>query len=324
MDYQGKTLSVTTFEEVRYVGVLQSIDPTAGTLTLTTVRNLGTEGRVLDPANVKFPVNEKIAVIQLGGQEVKELNILDCAVDEVNVSLPSQVLDKCREFGVLPAEYDTHDQPLQFKQETYDDQMGRGDEDIQNTGATANNSTKINTNTNTNTGASASANTNTGASASANRTAQQSFDNSHGTNKNLQETNVTASPDVHAGAEFDFEANNRKFLEQKGQMGGETSYNKSKSFFDTLSTNNDRLTWQQEKEMNIDTFGETSLNGNGSFRGRGGRGRGRRGRGRGGRGRGNSNSNYNFNSNSNGNASGRGNYRGGRAKPQDEMPEWAF
>lgn len=116
---------------------------------------------------------------------------------------------------------------------------------------------------------------------------------------------------VKVGEDFDFESNLEKFENTKISADDEdeddiqeeeTNVYSAGDFFDSISCDaidkangiDNRLRGADERNLNLDTFGATSLGNNrrrygGRGRGRGGRGRGR-GRGRGGRG--NRNRNY--------------------------------
>ena len=104
-------------------------------------------------------------------------------------------------------------------------------------------------------------------------------------------------------------------MEQERELE-HTGYNKSSSFFDNISSSTEERTnmrWSEERNLNMDTFGEASLQ-RGGRGGRGGRGRGGRGnwRGRGG----------NYRGRGNGNWRG-GNNNRGRNSDYNTKPEWA-
>lgn len=102
-----------------------------------------------------------------------------------------------------------------------------------------------------------------------------------------QPVSQTSGPEKTDG-EFDFEKANARFhREEREDSDSRAVYNKSTSFFDSISLNDHgNMRWSEEKNLNMDTFGESSVRrARGGWRGRG-RGRGN-GRGRGGnRGRG--------------------------------------
>ena len=119
---------------------------------------------------------------------------------------------------------------------------------------------------------------------------------------------------VEVGEDFDFETNLEKFENTKISADDEDEDDdiqednvySAGDFFDSISCDaidkangiDNRLRGADERNLNLDTFGATSLGNNkrrygGRGRGRGGRGRGR-GRGRGGRGGGNRNNNRNY------------------------------
>ncbi|CAI4870921.1 CBM_collapsed_G0060550.mRNA.1.CDS.1 [Saccharomyces cerevisiae] len=110
--------------------------------------------------------------------------------------------------------------------------------------------------------------------------------------------------------DFDFQSNNAKFTKgdstdvekekelesavHKQDESDEQFYNKKSSFFDTISTStetNTNMRWQEEKMLNVDTFGQASARPRFHSRGRG-RGRGNYRGNRGNRGRGGQRGNY--------------------------------
>ncbi|KAF5210127.1 hypothetical protein E0198_002989 [Clavispora lusitaniae] len=79
---------------------------------------------------------------------------------------------------------------------------------------------------------------------------------------------------------FDFESANARF--EKEHAEHKPVYSKEKGFFDSMSVNEGNgMRWNEERSLNMDTFGQASVRrGRGNFRGRGrgnfrGRGRGR-------------------------------------------------
>ncbi|AEY96257.1 FADR037Wp [Eremothecium gossypii FDAG1] len=234
--YIGKTISLVSNNDNRYVGLLESIDSEQGVVTLNNVRCFGTEGRRGGGADEVYPNPAVYNSVVFNGNDVKDLSILDCALEEVQPALPPQVPAAVAGYGV------------------YAPAASEG-------------------------AAPAAAPAAAGA--------------------------VAAGAAGRAGADFDFEQSNARF--SKGAAAGtagaeapaaaageEVFYDKKSSFFDSISTStetNTNMRWKDERQLNMDTFGQASArprNGRGWFRGRGGRGGRGRGRGgrRGGRGRG--------------------------------------
>lgn len=177
-EFEGKTISVVTNDKIRYIGVLAKVDGELGTVSLINVRVLGTEDRILDIDLCQSPKSETLPSLQLDGQNVDTLEILDCTVEEVNpIPIPMKV------------------QHVEEKKAGF------------------------------------------------------SFDNSK------------------------LEAERVQQQTEGGKDEGEEqpAYNKQRSFFDSLSSSNDkeggRISWNDEKAMNMDTFGSS---GHRSNRGRGG------------------------------------------------------
>lgn len=228
-EFEGKTISVISTEDIRYVGVLQSVDADRGTLSLIQVRILGTEDRIHDPSEIQLPQKTVYPSLHLDGANVKALEILDCDVqDVVPVPVPQQ------QPPVQQVQQSV--QPLQQQQQQQQQQ---------------------------------------------------------------QEAAVPAS---------DFTFDNAKLESARTEANTEQdapAYDAKKSFFDNLSSVDDeRYSWKNERDMNMDTFGESGNGNRRQFRGRG--------KGRGG------------NRGGNGNRGGRGGNRGGNSGRKEQQPEWAF
>ncbi|ODV82912.1 hypothetical protein CANARDRAFT_107768 [[Candida] arabinofermentans NRRL YB-2248] len=81
--YIGNTISLISQSDIRYVGTLENIDASKGTISLKSVRVFGTEGRISDPSKIMYPSSEIFDQIMLSGPDVKTLNILEIPVDQV-------------------------------------------------------------------------------------------------------------------------------------------------------------------------------------------------------------------------------------------------
>ena len=245
----GKTISILSYAQVRYVGIIKSFDGEKKLITISNVRIFGTEDRIKDSNKWILPTSGIIPLMELHGDSVSMLKIID---EDVNTLVPTLLPEM---INPVPEEVKE-----EVKEETIND----------------------------------------------NNTDKKPIDG-----KNIKKEDT----------DFDFTSNNEKFELNKDDELNEFkySYNKKSSFFDDLSSsvnesNNERMTWMQEKSLNEDTFGESSVNNFRNNRGRGrgnrgrGRGRGRGNRGRGGRGnRGDHNNNNNNNNNS-----------------YNNQPEWMF
>ncbi|QLL32064.1 hypothetical protein HG536_0C02330 [Torulaspora globosa] len=258
--YIGKTISLVSVTENRYVGLLEEIDSEKGTVTLQNVRCFGTEGRKNWGAEEIYPNPTIYKSVKFNGNEVKDLSILDVKLEDVQPVLPPQ--------GVIQPAVGIPQGQVPAAVAGYGVYAPEPAASVQEEVATR-----------------------------------------------RQEQQTRAAPDQRRQPaqgrkveipqeDFDFQSNNAKFVRDDSENAGagpsqnepaaneeshpEQFYNKKSSFFDSISTSTDtagNMRWQEEKAMNIDTFGQASAR---PRFGRGGRGRGGRGgRGRGNRGRGN-------------------------------------
>ncbi|ODV97611.1 hypothetical protein PACTADRAFT_78077, partial [Pachysolen tannophilus NRRL Y-2460] len=81
--YIGKTISLISNKGIRYVGILDNINGDEGTVSLTKVRSLGTEGRIGDYSKEIHPRPDIYEFVLFKGSDVKDLNILDIPADQV-------------------------------------------------------------------------------------------------------------------------------------------------------------------------------------------------------------------------------------------------
>lgn len=314
-EYKGKTISLISQADLRYVGVLEDIDGTRGTISLANVRCLGTEDRVSDPTKVVYPSNEVYQRFQLTGDSVKALNILEVSPDQVQpVAIPNgpQIpLIPVAQAPVAPvaAAPVQRAQPVQApaqatqpppQQRTHPTQPTQTTQPIQ--------------------------------SAPVQSAPVQSAP--------LQSTSAPVAGPEETSTEFDFAANNNKFeAEHEKRTDAPTSYNKKSSFFDSLSSSteepalNRRARWQEQQKTNLDTFGESARSEEPSRDGYRGRGRGRGGRRRNNYGRDNQSSQDQWQSEGQGNRRNGRQGRGGRnnrdrdrdqSGSYNSAPEWAF
>ncbi|GAA6003914.1 Scd6p [Rhodotorula paludigena] len=73
--FVGQTISLVSKSDIRYQGVLHSIDPQAATISLEKVRSLGTEGRKSNPAEEVPPSDNVYDFIVFRASDVKDLQI---------------------------------------------------------------------------------------------------------------------------------------------------------------------------------------------------------------------------------------------------------
>lgn len=305
--YIGKTISLISVTENRYVGLLENIDSEKGTVTLNEVRCFGTEGRKNWGPEEIYPNSAVYKSVKFNGNEVKDLNILDIKLEDVHPVMPPSVSD----LGTSFSEEQAPPNQVPAAMAGYGVyQPTSGSETVQAVEPVKEYVPRNN---------------------SQNRQNNQQQRQSRQQNKAPHKIEIPKE-------DFDFQSNNAKFSKEElegdeeaqivetenqgaeGEEKKETFYNRQSSFFDSISTSTEtksNMRWNEEKEMNLDTFGQASAkprfnSGRGGYRGHGGRGRGRGSRGRGGRGGYNNfnNNNSSYNNGSNYNNSGNNNNTG--------------
>lgn len=323
--YIGKTISLISNKGLRYVGLLDNINANDATVALKSVRSLGTEGRMAQNGNPNLevlPGNDVYDYVVFRGSDVKDLSVLDIPIEQVKPEVP--------QYFAPPTQTPTPSQPSTTAAAgatTTTELPARAPASAQApapTSAPAAASPAAAPAAPTKTSAPSAPpvapTKTTGENATRAQTqnsAQPQEAPSPGSIAPAPSQSVpqprpqnsvfsTKSKGVDIpDTAFDFETANARFTKelesQRPQEEGQEVYNKLSSFFDNISSsnvkNNSTMRWDEEKVLNMDTFGQSSVGGRGNWRGRG----------RGGRGRG-----------------GRGNWRGrgGRGKPEPK-PEWA-
>lgn len=260
--YIGKTISLVSVTENRYVGLLEGIDSEKGTVTLSDVRCFGTEGRKGWGPEEIYPNATVYRSVKFNGNEVKDLSILDMRLEDVQPTVAPQP-----QPGHLPAQdqvpaavagYGVY-APAAAAQQELQQQQEKGKQKQQHQKREQQQAVQP---------------------APATPQPPQHTTQQVTQTTAVQTTQTTTQP---AGElpDFDFESNNAKFAAPAAAGAAPDSfYNKKSSFFDSISTStetNTNMRWQEEKAMNMDTFGQASARPR--FSGRGGRGRGGRGRG---------------------------------------------
>ena len=86
--YIGKTISLISVTDNRYVGTLEKINSEKGTVTLKNVRCFGTEGRKNWGPDEIYPNPTVYQSVQFNGNDVKDLSILEVKPEEVFPILP--------------------------------------------------------------------------------------------------------------------------------------------------------------------------------------------------------------------------------------------
>lgn len=285
----GSRISLITQQDIRYEGVLFSINQNESSIVLRDVRYFGTEDR---PAAKKMPKNDAVlAFVSFPGNEIKDLYVHEGDDDAGGEQQAQQTSETPpppppAQSGP-PAVPDIKKAPRQQQQQSQQ-QHQRG-------------------NNNRNNAKKASA-VGTGA---------------HLLHLRERTNNGAGGGLQKAEGEFDFEGGLTSFKKEEvlaevaSEQSGvqvESCYKKD-NFFDMLSSSSlddqsgvrrERLTAGQERVLNQDTFGAIALQQNNRYR-HGGRGRGRGGgrgggRGRGHRGSGHHNRNNNYNNNAHNNS----------------------
>jgi protein LSM14 len=87
--YIGSKISLISRSDIRYVGILHSINSADSTVALEQVRSYGTEGRRGNPAEEIPPSDNIFEYIVFRGSDVKDLHV--CEAPAQQQSLPPQV-----------------------------------------------------------------------------------------------------------------------------------------------------------------------------------------------------------------------------------------
>ncbi|CCG20998.1 hypothetical protein CORT_0A06110 [Candida orthopsilosis Co 90-125] len=300
-DFVGKTISLISKKNLRYVGILENINADDATIALKSVRMFGTEGRLGQPHLEVPPGNDIYDYVVFRGNDVEDLSVLDVPIEQVRPVYPpigtsglyptptSQQPPYPQQFPPQPTSTNVNQpgpSPAQAATAPTETSGAVPREQPQPTKTTQEQPPTKSTN----------------------ETEPGSLPN-EAAKENIEEKDVAQSQpgsrpkpkhtNLDFKEDFDFEQSNAKFQREVKEQDEGPKYNKQSSFFDSISSSteekgNNRNRWAEERNLNFDTFGESGA--------RGGRGRGR---GRGGRGR--------------GRGRGRGNWRG-RSEPK---PEWA-
>ncbi|CUM64662.1 uncharacterized protein PRCAT00002271001 [Priceomyces carsonii] len=321
--YIGKTISLISNKGLRYVGLLDNINADDATVALKSVRSFGTEGRMAQAGNPMMevmPGKDIYGYVVFRGSDVKDLTVLDLPIDQVKPEPyyppPPPAGYYAQQQPQNPAPTATvgpsppgHTTGIATQTLAPQAASGKGPAPTQApTGAPRMPTTLApipDQNLPTSTQSQQDSQPSNAPQTSSNFNTKKQPPAESTPEARPQDSNKNGKATAIFPEAFDFESANAKFqrdtdLESKDRQG----YNKSSSFFDTISSSAEErsnMRWSEEKDLNLDTFGEASV---GHRRGRG------RGRGRGGR----------------GNSRGRGNWRGrgrGKSEYKEPKPEWA-
>ncbi|AQZ10891.1 SCD6 (YPR129W) [Zygosaccharomyces parabailii] len=289
--YIGKTISLVSVTENRYVGLLEGIDSEKGTVTLSDVRCFGTEGRRGWGPEEIYPNSTVYRSVKFNGNEVKDLSILDMKLEDVQPTIapqpqPGQQQDQMPAavagYGVYaPAVSGQHERG---QQEQGQEQQQREPRRQQDTSAQSVPTKLPNSRQTMQQDVRPAVQPTQAANQPTPQAVNQPTPQAANQPTPQAANQPTPQAPIQAGQnlpDFDFESNNAKFAAPVAAGAAPDSfYNKKSSFFDSISIStetNTNMRWQEEKAMNIDTFGQASARPR--FSGRGGRGRGGRGRG---------------------------------------------
>jgi len=272
----GNRISLISKKNIRYEGVLYSINESDATVALQDVKSFGTEGRELldttGQTNFVPPQDTVHTYLLFRGQDIKDLHVHE------KQGTPAAAAD------TTPAKEEA---PPAAAVET------KKEESISEPETKKETSTKAKTESKEN-----KPNAKKGGNQKKNMVGS-------GASLLNKKARGAKGDQIKVGEDFDFESNLEKFENTKISADDEeeddiqeedTNVYSAGDFFDSISCDaidkangiDNRLRGADERNLNLDTFGATSLGNNrrrygGRGRGRGGRGRGR-GRGRGGRG----------------------------------------
>lgn len=278
--YIGKTISLVSNSNIRYVGTLHEINSEQSTVSLKQVRSYGTEGR--RGGVDEIPPSEGVyEFIIFRGSDVKDLKIAESPAPpppqppQLNDPAILQQTAPAQQQHVYPAADSTipapqnYAYPAQQQPQQQQPQQPKSEPQRQQEQP--------------------------GAPPQA--PPQENVSNGGGRARGGRRGGHRG-PAVPQN-EFDFAQSNAKFVkdEQEGSVippaPTDTFYNRTTSFFDNISStakeraegDADNMTPYErrgeERKLNMETFGQPAAYHRGRGRGRGGRGRGRGGRGRG-------------------------------------------
>lgn len=263
--YIGKTISLISNKNLRYVGILENINGEDATVSLKLVRPFGTEGRMAAQGLAHMEVMPGADIydfVVFRGTDVRDLTVLDEAIDDVQ-----------------PQPYTGATYPAVPTQGMQAGPTGAPAQAPSGPGGVAQQQQAVPT------GSSDSKTEKAPESKPSPTPASRTKPEPSATTKEKSPKPVDRPEPEEQSGEFDFEKANARF-EKKSAGDQKPKYDKSSSFFDTISSSNTErgnMRWNEERSLNMDTFGQEGSRGRGNWRGRG-RGRGRGGRGRGGRG----------------------------------------
>lgn len=316
--YIGKTISLISNKGLRYVGLLDNINADDATVALKSVRSFGTEGRMARNGNPNLevmPGNDVYDYVVFRGSDVKDLSVLDTPIEQVKPEpyVPAPTVPPV--YGAYPqAPTATQTAPAAPAQKQA--APGQTPSFPAATMAPAGGNTVPAQSPHHTQAAPVGATPTTNGPTPTEPLAQlqpqafpqptfkspdgalagekESAEKENKKDDKAPQTNRKGRNSIPLPEQdFDFVLANAKFSREVHEEEAETpKYDSKSSFFDNISSSTDEknsMRWSEEKNLNLDTFGEASAarrggrgrgRGRGNFRGsRGGRGRGRGNRG---------------------------------------------
>ena len=263
----GSKISLISQQDIRYEGVLISINAAESSIVLKDVAFLGTEDRVTDPERIVKPTNVPIKYVSFPGDDIKDLFVHEEKEQSEPSAAPAPAPARAPAPAPAPApkskpkhEEKSHEERKQAVQQSQPQQKQTKAHGVAGTG---------------------------------NHIASLKMKGATGTGPD--------SDDIKKSV-FDFDAGLSSFnkaaelqkvqIDKANSIGDDAPSYVKDDFFDSLSCDvldrqagrDTHTSRAQQDSLNMDTFGATGLQG--SQRKYGGRGRGRGGRGGRGRGRG--------------------------------------
>lgn len=273
--YFGKTISLVSNKGLRYVGLLDKISAEDATVSLKSVRSFGTEGRMAQqgqPTMEVLPGSDVYDYVVFRGSDVKDLSVLDVPIELVQ---PQPYYPPTAQNAPAPT-------PTAIQQQQPAHVAAQVTADQPSVTAAA--------------AAAPAAPAPVAAAPTHTQRAPATPPAAASTTAEERPSKTASAVDAQPGAApvarqapqtelyntaFDFEEANARFEKEKHDAAAPV-YDRKSLFFDSISLNDrNSMRWSEEKTLNMNTFGETSVRrGRGNHRGRG-RGRGgNRGRGR--------------------------------------------
>eukprot|EP00985_Skeletonema_marinoi_P032455 scaffold39139_cov182-Skeletonema_marinoi.AAC.11 len=297
----GNRISLISKKNIRYEGVLYSINESDATVALQDVKSFGTEGRELldttGQTNFVPPQDTVHTYLLFRGQDIKDLHVHEKQGTPAAAADTTPAKEEAPAAAAVETKKEESISEPETKKETSAKAKTESKENKPNAKKGGNQKKNM-------VGSGASLLNKKARGAKGDQSEYRSLDLSL-TLPTLLYPLLDQSITVKVGEDFDFESNLEKFENTKISADDEeeddiqeedTNVYSAGDFFDSISCDaidkangiDNRLRGADERNLNLDTFGATSLGNNrrrygGRGRGRGGRGRGR-GRGRGGRG----------------------------------------